>query len=372
MENLSICQACKKNPAVYGDGLTWSRCSACQLQDQQQAETIPVNQESISTEGFDHPNIPGLVSIIMPVYMKDYSLFHYTGNAIGSMRQFTDREKYEFIVIDNGSPIPAPELKSFYADKVIQNDKNTGVTFAWNQGIRASFGEYIVLLENDVLVYEGWLEGLKKYLDDGTADLVMAHPMYSLTEPFARATESKKVLEGTKTFDKLQGESDFSCVMFKKSLYDEIGPFDEQFFSYCSDIDYLRRMKEAGKKYMIVDSVATTHFSNATGYVMGVENNDIMDEDKRKFSDKYSRPQPASEAEKPGDSQAASLNLVRSDFTGDRVFLIKDNQTHWVKNPETLGALGGDLGREVIMKREDFNKFTKGEDIDMENVSKYK
>src|SRR3990167_1387921 len=355
--NLNICQVCKKEPAIYGNGLTWSRCSKCELDYKKglegaeekeglEGQKLPHRNE----EGFEHKTIPGLVSIIMPVYMVNYALFHYTGNAIGSIREHTNKEKtpYELIVIDNGSPIKPPTLQSYYADKVVTHAQNLGVSVAWNKGIRISFGEYIVIINNDVQVFEGWLEGLKEVLDSGEADLVMAHPMYSLTEPFARAIESKMVLEGKSIFDSIG--TDFSCVMFKKELFDLIGEFDENFFAYCQDVDFLRRMEVAGKKYKVVDKVAIHHISDATGASIG-ETPDIMNQDKAKFEEKWTKPafdpQYLQEEELEEDDR-----FIRTSETGDKIYLKVGNEVHWIKNPETYRALRGEFGKEVVMSKE--------------------
>jgi hypothetical protein len=195
--NLNICQICQKEPATYGDGLTWSRCSKCELDYNSEKSNVGgVEQVQTTEENLaSHPRIPGLISIIVPVYMSNYTLFHYTGNCLGALREHTNSPEtpYELIVVDNGSPIKPPTNDSYYADKVVVNQKNTGYTAACNKGIRVSFGEYVVLLSNDVQVFDGWLVEMKKAIDSGEADLVMAHPMYSKEEPFARAVEARLV-----------------------------------------------------------------------------------------------------------------------------------------------------------------------------------
>ena len=52
--------------------------------------------------------------------------------------------------------------------------------------------------------------------------------------------------------------------MFKKDLMDEVGMFDEQFFSYASDSDLFKRMDQAGKKYASTKAVAIHHIIDAT------------------------------------------------------------------------------------------------------------
>ena len=391
-QNLNVCQICKKEPAVYGDGLTWARCSKCEYEFRK--ENPQPQDQQVTEDGFPHKKIKDLVSIIMPVYMVNYPLFHYTGTAIGSVRSHSKKGTYELIIVDNGSPIKPPNMNSYYAHKIVTNEKNMGVSKAWNQGIRVSFGEYIVLLNNDTQVYEHWMEDMKKCLDEGGLDLVMATPMYSLTEPFARWVESEQIRDRwqdkpiTESFSDFK---DFSCVMFKKDLMDEVGMFDEQFFSYASDSDLFKRMDQAGKKYASTKAVAIHHIIDATGASIP-ETPEIMNEDKARFEEKWSSFAKATEDEKGGEKvvdlsnftiedleaelearkNQPTLNLVNTNETGDKIFLIKDEQTHWVKNPETLQALGGGFGQVKKLTKEEFSVFTKGEDLDMENVEQYK
>jgi glycosyltransferase involved in cell wall biosynthesis len=361
--DLTICQECKVNPATYGDGMTWSLCSKCKYEkDNATGIEAPQVQEPVSGESFKHEIVPGLVSIILPVYMKDYALFHYTGNCIGSIREHTPQNSFELVVVDNGSPMKAPDEKSYYAHKVIVNPENLGVTKAWNQGIRMSIGEYIVLINNDVQVFNGWLDHMKKALDEGGYDLVMAHPMYSLTEPFARALESEAQIrkvcanENPKIYTDFV---DFSCVMFKRSLLDEVGMFDERFVSYLSDIDLFRRMEAKGKKYTCCELVPTSHISGATG-MMIKQTPEIMNKDREAFEEKWPK-------------ITSNRKLFRVKDAGDPIYYYKEGEEeyHHVTNPEVLHVLGFEFGDEVVVEKTDV-KGKMGEPITMQNYEKYK
>lgn len=386
--NFSICQTCKINPAVYGDGISWSRCSKCELEFNK-GQSTPESAPQPIQEGFSHKLVQGLVSIIMPLYNVNYPLFHYTGTAIGAVRAHSKKGDYELIIVDNGSPVKPPTPNSYYAEKVVINEKNEGFTKAVNQGIRVSFGEYIVLLNNDTQVYEGWLEDMKRCLDAGL-DLVMATPMYSLTEPFARWVEAEAIRDrwaNKPIQESFSDFKDFSCVMFKKELMNEVGMFDEQFFNYASDSDLFKRMDETGKKYASTKAVAIHHIIDATGASVP-ETPEIMNEDKRKFEDKWKGGKPKMELiteefkfnpdcticqnhEHQIPQKSKREDIVNTDFTGDKVFLIVKGETHWIKSPEVLTALGAGFDDVKKLEKEEFNKLLKGEDIDMANVERY-
>src|SRR3990167_4175030 len=69
----------------------------------------------------------GKTSIVIPAYLSDYALFHYTGNCIGSIREHTNKTQtpYEIILVLNGKDnITFQNLSDTKADKVIENETN--------------------------------------------------------------------------------------------------------------------------------------------------------------------------------------------------------------------------------------------------------
>jgi GT2 family glycosyltransferase len=172
-------------------------------------------------------------------------------------------------------------------------------------------------------------------------------------------------------------------VMFKKELYDQIGAFDEQFFNYCSDSDYLKRLELAGKKYKLLDQVATSHISDATGYSIA-ETPEIMNEDKAKYAEKWDNysQEPITIVAEPKNYSLEELEevkiedhdknkFIRTNETGDKIYYVSGNTVHWVKDPETFATLGGEFGSEVTITEEEFEKYTRGEPLDIQNVRRY-
>lgn len=234
--------------------------------------------------------IKGLTSIIMLAHFNSYQAFHTTGNAIGSIREHTDKEKtpYELILVQNGETgigFTEDNFKDTYADKVIPNKENLGYAKAVNQGIRISSGEYIAVINNDVQVFDHWLEDLQEALQH--VDLIQAYPMYGI--PYGRAVESRTLREETldKTVEEcLDDFKDFSCILTRKELFQKIGLFDEQFFAYCEDLDLIRRIEKEGGKVASTKRVRTHHIISMTGSTLA-DTPKIMDESKEKLKAKW-------------------------------------------------------------------------------------
>ena len=336
------------------------------------------------------PFVVGLTSIIVAVYNVNYPLLHFTGHCLGSIKEHTDKTKtpYEIILVDNGSPIRLGKEADYRVDKFVKNEKNLGVSCAWNQGIRVSSGEFVCFLNNDALVFDHWLEDLLEGLK--YRDLMMATPMYG--EPFSRAVEAAKKRE--EWLNKPYEESistfrDFSCVLTQKNVFNALGGlFDEQFFAYNEDLDLLKRMDNLGLTYGSTKRVNTFHVIGATSSNM-LEIPKVMDEGREKLKNKIyeGAAKPKSIPEKPEvwgedvpsvEVPPASYTLdnlptlSRTSETGDKVFLIKNKTAHWVTSPEVLEALGLGLGDVAMITKELFYQLDFGENIVLENVVKFK
>lgn len=231
---------------------------------------------------------PGLTSIIVPAYFKSYPIFHATGNCIGAIREHTDSAKtpYEIIFVQNGNTgigFTQDNASKSYAEKVIFNEENLGYAKAVNQAIRIAKGEFIAIVNNDVQVFDHWLEDLQQCLKSGV-DLIQAYPMYGL--PYGRAIEARDfrnetIVEGAvddikKTLDDFR---DFSCVLTWQQLFVDIGLFDERFKVYGEDLDMVRRIEKAGGTVKSTKRVRVHHIIGMTSSEMP-ETPEIMNESK--------------------------------------------------------------------------------------------
>ena len=99
-------------------------------------------------------------------------------NQIGMNRLFYEtlkrntRNVYELIIIDNNSTDGSREFFREHADTVIENPGNYSYPYCQNQGIAAARYDYLVFLNNDVLVPAGWDEHLLRTMHVSGADAI--------------------------------------------------------------------------------------------------------------------------------------------------------------------------------------------------------
>ena len=198
-----------------------------------------------------------------------------TRPCLESIIKNTLADSYELIVVDNASADGTAEyLKTFAAQhanvRIQLNDTNKGYAGGNNGGIKLARGQYIVLLNNDTLVPNGWLERLLKIFKD--------QPGVGLVGPVTNAAgnEQRIELEGLneKNFEGIAGayverqkgvwftteKLGFFCVAMRRTLPEKIGYLDEKFgIGMFEDDDYCIRAKKAGYTLTVVEDCFVYH-----------------------------------------------------------------------------------------------------------------
>ena len=179
-------------------------------------------------------------SIVIPTYNH---LEDFLKPCLQSIIQFTDLDKAEVIVVANGCVDDTQQyvegLSQVYPNiKLINEKQGLGYTKATNLGIKASQGEYIILLNNDTVILD---QPKNKWID-------------LLEEPYLH--NSKISVTGPlELFDKITRHSFivFFCAMVPRRLFDEIGLLDEIFSpGSAEDIDFCVRASLKGYKHHAV------------------------------------------------------------------------------------------------------------------------
>jgi GT2 family glycosyltransferase len=189
---------------------------------------------------------------------------------------------FETIVVDNGSTDGSVELVRRHFPDVILLCQSTNLGFAGavNEGIRASRGRYVALLNNDAVPDPGWLLALRKRIERSdrigavSAKVVRREPsgvvtfdstgdflhVWGLPTPRGRGLVDKGEYDEPEEVFAACG----AAAMYRKSMFDEIGLFDPQFFAYYEDVDVSFRAQLAGYRVWYEPGAVVHHEISAT------------------------------------------------------------------------------------------------------------
>ncbi len=213
-----------------------------------------------------------MTSIVVLTYNQ---LEDCTKACLESIYKYTNIKDFELIVVDNNSQDGTGEyLKSIehkYPNiKIILNEENKGYSGGNNDGIKASKGDVVILLNNDTLVSENWLENLLKPFDkDKKIGLVgpISNSVGNEQRVNIDGLNEKNYIEKSKEYTTLNKDVvcetqrlGFFCVAIKRELIDKIGLLDEKFgIGMFEDDDYCMRSIKAGYKNVFVEDSFVYH-----------------------------------------------------------------------------------------------------------------
>lgn len=187
----------------------------------------------------------------------------------------------EVIIVDNGSTDSSKEFirgNSFnFPVKLIENTENLGFSPAVNQGIMESQYEYIFSLNNDTEIRKGSIKALADLMssDDSIFSAQAKMLQYDNKELIDDVGDEYNLLAWTKKTGENHNSSEYTEVreifsacagaaMYRKSILDEIGMFDDNFFAYMEDVDLAIRSRINGYRNMLCPDAVVYHIGSAT------------------------------------------------------------------------------------------------------------
>lgn len=186
----------------------------------------------------------------------------------------------EIIIVDNASKDGSIEyIKEEFKDEVILIclNENYGFSKAVNEGIKNSTSEFVALLNNDTELDEKWLEELYKCIKADENIFSCCSKMLRFTErdiiddagdEYTLLGWGNKIGDGRQSKEYEEDKEVFSscagAAIYRKSILDEIGLFDEAFFAYLEDMDISYRARVHGYKNYYASQAKVYHIGSAT------------------------------------------------------------------------------------------------------------
>jgi len=191
---------------------------------------------------------------------------------------------FEVIVVDNGStdgsiPMLAEAEPLFpFPLRVIKNSENRGFCGANNQGIAEARGSWIALLNNDAEARPDWLGAMFRAIEQRSDYGMVACKILVYEDPHKidkaghliyldgqnRGRGSGQIDRGQ--FDRVEDVlwPDGCAAMYRASMLNEIGAFDEDLFAYGDDAELGLRARIAGWKCVYVPDSVVLHRRGST------------------------------------------------------------------------------------------------------------
>ncbi len=189
-----------------------------------------------------------------------------------------DYKDYEIIIIDNHST--DSDYKWVEQEEKIkfkQLDKNYGFSKAVNEGIQMAIGKYVLLLNNDTQLCPNFLKNMYAVMEADSKIFSISSKMiqYHNKELIDDAGDEYTLLgwaykrgDGSLITAYERQERIFStcagAALYRKTIFEEIGYFDEDFFAYMEDVDISYRANIYGYKNIYLPTAKVYHIGSAT------------------------------------------------------------------------------------------------------------
>jgi GT2 family glycosyltransferase len=218
--------------------------------------------------------------LLATVIIVNWNGREYLDTCLGSLER-QDFRSFEVVLVDNGSEDGSVGMvrKRFpWIVEIIENPENLGFGVANNQAIARARGRYVVLLNNDTEVDSGWLAALVEAAEADASIGMCASKILN----FYRRDEIDNtghliypdgLNRGRGRLEVDRGQYDGArealfpsgcAALYRRTMLDEIGLFDDTFFAYGDDTDLGLRGRLAGWGCAFVPEALVYHRYSAT------------------------------------------------------------------------------------------------------------
>ncbi|SNB69685.1 glycosyltransferase family 2 protein [Thermoflexus hugenholtzii] len=221
------------------------------------------------------------------VIVVSWNVWSWLAPCLRSIRQALGRLEGEIIVVDNASTDGTPERvrEAFPEVRLLINPANRGFPAANNQGMAVARGRYFFLLNPDTVVLDQAIEELVTFAD-AHPDVGVVGPQ--LLNPDGSVQSSRRrfptfwtalfestwwqpwaprsILAHYYVLDRPDHEIQEvdwvtgAAMLVRREVVERVGPMDEGFFMYAEELDWCRRIRQAGWRVFYYPPAKVIHY----------------------------------------------------------------------------------------------------------------
>ncbi len=241
-----------------------------------------LNRHILYRVRYELPTTLPLISILIPTRDK----LDLIRRCIASILEKTSYSNYEIIIIDNGSVEPEVKeylqlINNYHNIQVVNLDIPFNHSILTNNAAKHARGEFLCLLNNDTeVISENWLNEMLGVAMRKNVAAVGAKLLYpNDTIQHAGVLLGLNHLAGHVNVGVKDSEPGYlfslwvtmnykavtaACLFIKRSIFDEVGGFDEQLDSHFNDVDFCLRLIKAGYQHVFTPYAKLYHHESAT------------------------------------------------------------------------------------------------------------
>lgn len=223
---------------------------------------------------------------MISIITVNYKTVDYLVKMLESLFMYHKNNDVEVIIVDNHSDDDLTQIaKRFSQVRFIYSNKNLGFAGGCNLGIQASLGDYVFLINPDIVFVDDSLYQMRDAMDrdtnisiggaslknfDGTQQkcvwhfptpidqlclLLKIHHFFPSIAPIARWRMDDFDYSQNANVDQVMGA--FFCI--RRKLIEQIGLLDDGFFMWYEEVDFCMRAKKAGWRVYYFANIKAKH-----------------------------------------------------------------------------------------------------------------
>jgi GT2 family glycosyltransferase len=238
------------------------------------------------------------------IIVLSYNQRKFTQVCLDSIERFTQYPNMEIVVVNNGSTDRTAKFLARWSSKrswtrVITNESNLGFAAGNNCGARAATGDYLIFLNNDTFVTDGWVGDLLSHFrrcpklgllgpvtNRSGNESVIPIEYDNMEQMAVQARSHTASHRGTLTTPHVLH---WFCVMTPRVVWEEVGELDEAFgMGMFEDDDYTYRVRAAGYEVACAEDVFVHHHHSASfGELSPAAYDELFAKNRKYFESKW-------------------------------------------------------------------------------------